>query len=57
MTRVTIIHLTNPEVRAANKEIADAGGYGWEIRDVPDDENQHPRGKPCPACSHDTERQ
>jgi len=53
MKRVTIIHLTNPEIRACNKELADAGGHGREARDVPGDGNEHPRGKPCPACSHD----
>ena len=53
MTRVTIIHLTRPEVRAGNTELADAGAHGWQARDPPDDGNQHPRGEPCPACSHD----
>ena len=54
MKRVTVMHLTNPQVRAGNTELADAGGYGWEVRDVPDDDREHPRGKPCHLCSHDT---
>jgi hypothetical protein len=54
VSRVTVVHLTRPEPRAGNTELADAGGHGREVRDVPDDGNEHPRGDPCPACSHDT---
>jgi len=53
MARVTIIHLTTPEVRAGNRELADAGAHDWVVQDVPDDGQDHPRGHPCPACSHD----
>jgi hypothetical protein len=49
------MHLTNPEVRAANRELADAYGNGWTVTSVPDDGQQHPRGKPCHLCSHDAE--
>jgi hypothetical protein len=51
--RVTVVHLTNPEVRAGNIELANAYGHGWEVRNVPDDSREHPHGKPCPVCSHD----
>lgn len=54
--RVTVLHLTNPAIRAGNKELANAGGYGWKVLDVPDDGKEHPRGEPCPLCSHDTSR-
>jgi hypothetical protein len=55
MKRVTVVHLTRPELRAGNRELADAGGHGWQVRDVPDDGREHPRGRPCPECSHDSE--
>lgn len=51
--RVTVMHLTNPDLLAGNRERADADGHGWEIRNVPDDGREHPCGKPCPVCSHD----
>lgn len=55
MTRVTVIHLTRPEPRAGNTELADAGAHGWHVRDPPDDGQPHPRGQPCPTCSHDAD--
>jgi hypothetical protein len=51
--RVTVMHLTRPEHRAGNTELADADAYGWEVRGVPGDGERHPRGEPCPVCSHD----
>lgn len=51
--RATVIHLTRPDLLAGNTEIATAHGRGWEIRDVPDDDRDHPRGTPCPACTLD----
>ena len=52
MTRVTVTHLTRPDLLAGNTELADAGAKGWHVRDPPDDGRTHPRGQPCPACSH-----
>jgi hypothetical protein len=42
---VTVMHLTNPEVRAANTELANAYGNGWTVSNVPDDASST-RGNP-----------
>jgi hypothetical protein len=49
--RVTVVHLTRPELRAGNKGLANACGHGWEVRNIPDDGSEHPRAVPCPVCT------
>jgi hypothetical protein len=50
-----VMHLKNPGAFERNAKLARASADEREVRDVPDDGEEHPLGKWCPACSPDVQ--